>query len=67
MELRKETKSTGRSGKYFGAVATPNREKPKEEEEEEASFDSNELEPTQVVGYYIFSCECFFILQIKLF
>ena len=29
------TKSTGRSGKYFRAVATPNREKPKEEEEEE--------------------------------
>ena len=35
LELRKETKSTGRSGKYFRAVATPNREKPKEEEEEE--------------------------------
>ena len=28
----KETKSTGRSGKYFRAVVTPNREKPKEEE-----------------------------------
>ena len=36
LELRKETKSTGRSGKYFRAVATPNREKPKEEEEEDA-------------------------------
>ena len=35
LELRKETKSTGRSGKYFRAVATPNKEKPKEEEEEE--------------------------------
>ena len=36
LELRKETKSTGRSGKYFRAVATPNREKPKKEEEEES-------------------------------
>ena len=27
----KETKSIGRNGKYFRAVATPNREKPKEE------------------------------------
>ena len=35
LELRKETKSTGRSEKYFRAVVTPNREKPKEEEEEE--------------------------------
>ena len=35
LELRKKTKSTGRSGKYFRAVATPNREKPKEEEEED--------------------------------
>ena len=34
LELRKETKSTGRSGKYFRAVVTPNREKPKEEEED---------------------------------
>ena len=33
LELRKETKSTGRSGKYFCAVVTPNREKPKEEED----------------------------------
>ena len=32
MELRKETKSIGLSEKYFRAVATPNREKPKEEE-----------------------------------
>ena len=31
MELRKEMKSTGQSGKYFHAVVTPNREKPKEE------------------------------------
>ena len=30
--------STGRSGKYFRAVATPNREKPKEEEEEEEVY-----------------------------
>ena len=29
-----ETKSIGSNGKYFRAVATPNREKPKEEEEE---------------------------------
>ena len=29
-----ETKSIGRSGKYFRAVATPHREKPKEEEED---------------------------------
>ena len=36
---RKETKSTGRSGKYFRAVATPNRKKPKEEEEEEVRDD----------------------------
>ena len=28
-------KSIGTNGKYFGAVARPNREKPKEEEEEE--------------------------------
>ena len=32
-DLRRETKSIGTNGKYFGAVATPNREKPKEEEE----------------------------------
>ena len=35
LEVRKETKSIGTNGKYFRAVATPNREKPKEEEEEE--------------------------------
>ena len=33
LELRKETKSIGRNGKYFHLVSTPNREKPKEEEE----------------------------------
>ena len=33
LELEKETKSTGKSGKYFRAVATPNREKPQEEED----------------------------------
>ena len=31
---RKETKSTGRSEKYFRAVVTPNREKPKKEAHE---------------------------------
>ena len=31
LELRKEIKSTGRSGKHFHAVVTPNREKPKED------------------------------------
>ena len=30
--LRKETKSTRRSGKYFHAVVTPKKEKPKEED-----------------------------------
>ena len=30
--LRKETKSTGKNGKYFCAVVTPNKEKPKEED-----------------------------------
>ena len=34
LELRRETKSIGTNGKYFRAVATPNREKLKEEEEE---------------------------------
>ena len=34
LELRRETKSIGSNGKYFRAVATPNREKPKEEEED---------------------------------
>ena len=37
LELRKETKSIGRNGEYFCAVATSNREKPKEEEEEAAA------------------------------
>ena len=32
-KLRRETKSIGSNGKYLGAVATPNREKPKKEEE----------------------------------
>ena len=32
LELRKETKSIGRNGKYFCAVVTPNKEKPKKEE-----------------------------------
>ena len=32
LALRRETKSIGSNGKYFRAVATPNREKPKEEE-----------------------------------
>ena len=32
LELRKETKSIRRNAKYFRAVVTPNREKPKEEE-----------------------------------
>ena len=31
VELRREAKSIGSNGKYFRAVATPNREKPKEE------------------------------------
>ena len=31
LELRRETKLIGINGKYFRAVATPNREKPKEE------------------------------------
>ena len=31
--LRKETRSIGSNGKYFRAVATRNRKKPKEEEE----------------------------------
>ena len=30
LELRRETKSIGSNGKYFRAVATPNKEKPKE-------------------------------------
>ena len=34
LELRRETNSIGTNGKYFRVVATPNREKPKEEEEE---------------------------------
>ena len=34
LKLKGETKSIGRNGKYFRAVATANREKPKEEEEE---------------------------------
>ena len=33
LELRKETKSIGRNGKYFCTVVTPNREKPKEEDD----------------------------------
>ena len=36
LELRKETKSTGSSGKKFCAVATLNKEKPKEEIEEDS-------------------------------
>ena len=31
-ELDRETKSIGSNGEYFCTVATPNREKPKEEE-----------------------------------
>ena len=38
LELRMETKSIRRSGKYFRAVATPHREKPKEEEEDGENF-----------------------------
>ena len=38
MELRKETKSIGRNGKYFRAVATQNREKPKEKEDVTALY-----------------------------
>ena len=34
LELKRESKSIGSNGKYFRAVATPNREKPKKEEEE---------------------------------
>ena len=33
LELRREMKSIDTNGKYFRAVATPNRKKPKEEEE----------------------------------
>ena len=36
LELRKETKSIGSNGKYLRAVATPNREKPKKEEDFDA-------------------------------
>ena len=32
-----ETKSIGSNGKYFRAVATPNREKPKEEEDTDST------------------------------
>ena len=41
LELRRETKSIGSNGKYFRAVATPNREKSKEEEEEVDSRPTN--------------------------
>ena len=34
LELGRETKSIGSNGEYFRAVATANREKPKEEEKE---------------------------------
>ena len=33
LEIRRKTKSIGSNGKYFRAVVTPNREKPKEEKE----------------------------------
>ena len=36
--LRRETKSIGSNGKYFRAVATPHREKPKEEEKKEVNL-----------------------------
>ena len=32
LELRRKTKLIGTNGKYFWAVVTPNREKPKEED-----------------------------------
>ena len=35
MELGRETKSIGSNEEYFRAMATPNGEKPKEEEEDE--------------------------------
>ena len=49
LELRKETKSIGSNGKYFRAVATPNMEKPKEEEEEDklAAYVEVSLSPYQ--------------------
>ena len=46
MELRKEMKSIGTNGKYFRAVATPNGEKPKEEEKEVVGFDKVNPQPT---------------------
>ena len=40
LELRRETKSIGSNGKYFHAVATSNREKPKEKKEDYLNEDS---------------------------
>ena len=55
LELRSETKAIGSNRQYFHAVATPNREKPKEEEED-SSGTERQAGKLQIPFFYEVLC-----------